>query len=66
MHRLTGAALPGAFLVDVFPVLKRLPGWLYRPKGEGLNWYKKDNAMFNNWLDRVKKDMVHYTYFTTS
>ncbi|KAF5343051.1 hypothetical protein D9758_011135 [Tetrapyrgos nigripes] len=57
MHRLTGAALPGAFLVDVFPILKRLPDWLYKPKGEGYQWYKKDNAMFNDWIDRVKKDM---------
>jgi hypothetical protein len=60
MHRLTGAALPGAFLVDVFPILKRLPDWLYKPKGEGYQWYRKDNAMFNDWIDRVKKDMVRY------
>lgn len=61
MHRLTGAAVPGTFLVDVFPIMKNLPEWAAKWKREGLAWFRHDSAMFNGWLNRVRKDMVSGT-----
>ncbi|KAJ7081460.1 cytochrome P450 [Mycena crocata] len=57
MHRLTGAAVPGAFLVDVFPIMKNIPEWVAKWKRDAINWYHTDSKMFNGWLDRVRKDM---------
>ncbi len=58
MHRITGAAVPGAYLVDTFPILKNLPDWAAKWKKEAKNWFRKDSDMFVEWLDRVRVDMV--------
>jgi hypothetical protein len=58
MHRLVSAALPGAFLVEIFPVMKRLPSWMAKWKREGLEWHRKDTEMFQGFMDGVRKTMV--------
>ncbi|KAF5343047.1 hypothetical protein D9758_011152 [Tetrapyrgos nigripes] len=54
MHRLTRAALPGSFLVDFLPIMKYLPEALAPWKKEGNEWYRKDTAMFQGFLDDVQ------------
>lgn len=39
--RLARAAMPGAFLVEVIPMMKYLPSWLARWKREGLEWSRR-------------------------
>lgn len=58
MHRLVRAALPGAYLVEIFPVMKRFPSWIAKWKREGLEWYAKDTEMFEGFLADVKGRMV--------
>jgi len=61
MHRFLRAALPGAYLVDIFPVMKRLPSWMAKWKREGLEWYRKDTQMFEGLMDGVREQMVSHT-----
>lgn len=49
---LTSAAIPGAFLVDTFPLLKHIPEWI-----PGAGFQKKAKA----WK-KVHKDLVHEPY----
>lgn len=60
MHRLVRAVLPGAYLVEIFPVMKRLPTWIAPWKKWGLEWYKKDSEMFEGFYDGVAKTMVSW------
>jgi len=57
-HRFVRAALPGAYLVEIFPVMKHLPTWMAPWKKWGLEWYKKDSEMFQAFYDGVAKTMV--------
>ena len=58
MHRLMQAALPGAYFVDIFPVMKRLPTWIAPWKKWGLEWQKKDTELFQGFYDGVAKTLV--------
>jgi hypothetical protein len=58
MHRLVRTVLPGAFLVEIFPAMKRLPSWMAKWKREGLEWHRKDTEMFQGFMDGVEKTMV--------
>ncbi|EIM88908.1 cytochrome P450 [Stereum hirsutum FP-91666 SS1] len=57
MHRLVRATLPGAFLVEIFPVMKRLPEFLAPWKKEGLEWHRRDTVMFQEFMDKVRGQM---------
>ena len=57
-HRIVHAALPGAYLVEIFPVMKYLPTWMAKWKREGLEWYAKDTAMFEGFMDIVRNQVV--------
>lgn len=57
MHRLVRATLPGSFLVDIFPAMKNIPSWLATWKREGLEWHRKDSAMFQEFMDEVKTEV---------
>ncbi|KAF5342840.1 hypothetical protein D9758_013372 [Tetrapyrgos nigripes] len=52
--RLTRASQPGAFLVEFLPIMKYLPEALAPWKKEGNEWYRKDTAMFQGFLDDVQ------------
>ncbi|TDL16829.1 cytochrome P450 [Rickenella mellea] len=55
MHRLVRAALPGAYLVEIFPIMLYLPSWMAKWKREGLEWHRKDSIMFEGFMDNVQK-----------
>ncbi|KDR81197.1 hypothetical protein GALMADRAFT_116228 [Galerina marginata CBS 339.88] len=56
-HRIVRAALPGAYLVEILPIMKHLPTWMAPWKKWGLEWYKKDSEMFEGFYDGVAKTM---------
>lgn len=58
MHRLVRSALPGAYLVEIFPAMKHLPTWMAKWKREGLEWHRKDTEMFQGFYDDVNKTMA--------
>ena len=58
MHRLLTAAMPGKFLVEVFPVMLLLPTWLASWKRWALDWHQKDTKLFENLLDTVRNTEV--------
>lgn len=60
MHRLVRAALPGQFLVDIFPAMLHLPTWMAKWKREGLEFYRQDSEMFEGFMDGVEKSVVSY------
>ncbi|KAF8191490.1 cytochrome P450 [Mycena galopus ATCC 62051] len=55
IDRLVRAIAPGAFLVDVFPVMKRLPLWMAKWKKEGLEWHQKDTILFEGLMNDAKE-----------
>ncbi|KAF8191536.1 cytochrome P450 [Mycena galopus ATCC 62051] len=55
MQRLLRAIVPGAFLVEVFPVMKRLPMWMSKWKREGLEWHRKDTILFKGMMNDAKE-----------
>ncbi|KAF9458686.1 cytochrome P450 [Collybia nuda] len=54
-HRSVRAALPGAYLVEIFPVMNHLPTWMAKWKREGLEWFRKDTELFKGFLSDVRK-----------
>ena len=60
VHRLVHAALPGAYVVEIFPVMKHFPTWMAPWKKWGLEWYKKDSEMFEGFYDGVAKTLVSW------
>ncbi|KAF9463392.1 cytochrome P450 [Collybia nuda] len=54
-HRLADALLPGAHLVEIFPIIKYLPPWIAKWKREGLEWFVKDTKMFEDLLSEVNE-----------
>ncbi|KAJ7818071.1 cytochrome P450 [Mycena olivaceomarginata] len=54
IRRLVRATLPGAFLVEIFPVMKRLPSWMAKGKKEGLEWHRKETILFQGIMNDAK------------
>lgn len=58
VHRLVRAALPGAYLVDTFPVMRHLPEWMAKWKREGLQHHRDDTEMFEGFLTDVEDNLA--------
>ena len=46
--RILSAGVPGAFLVDFFPIMKYIPSWMARWKREGLAWHEEQSKVFED------------------
>ncbi|KAH8089922.1 cytochrome P450 [Cristinia sonorae] len=55
IHRLDVASKPGAYLVEMFPLLNRLPAWLAGWKRFGQFWHQRDTVMFTNLYEDAKR-----------
>lgn len=62
VDRMLKAALPGNYLVDLFPWMMYIPKWMASWKREGYAWFKKDTDMFLGVIDDVKEGMVCLRY----
>ena len=60
VNRLVRALLPGAYLVEIFPMMEHLPTWMAPWKKWGVEWYKKDSEMFQGFYDGVAKSLVSW------
>ncbi|KAJ7170774.1 cytochrome P450 [Mycena crocata] len=56
--RIAGAVVPGAFLVEIFPWMKRFPTWMAKWKRDGLAWHEKETEMFEKLNAGVNEDMA--------
>ncbi|CAL1709874.1 unnamed protein product [Somion occarium] len=56
MECMLKAALPGNYMVDIFPILNKLPPWLAKFKREGMAAHADFTAMFSEFLQGVKSD----------
>ena len=54
LKRFGQAVLPGAYLVDTYPVLQYVPGYLTQLK----EWHQEELALFEGQLDTVRKQVV--------
>ena len=54
LKRFGRAVLPGAYLVDTYPILQYVPGYLTKLK----KWHQEELALFEGQLDAVRKQMV--------
>ena len=54
LKRFGQAVLPGAYLVDTYPILQYVPGYLTRLK----EWHQEELALFAGQMDAVRKQMV--------
>ncbi|KAE9387845.1 cytochrome P450 [Gymnopus androsaceus JB14] len=63
LHGLTQAAIPGSYLVDAFPLLKNIPGWLpcARFKRKAADERKTIEEMVKRPLEFVKRNMASGT-----
>ena len=57
-HRQASAAIPGNYLVEIFPSMIHLPEWLAKWKREGRAWFKKDSEMFVGMMKNVEDKIV--------
>ena len=57
-YRVSGAAVPGTFLVDFFPIMNYLPAWLARWKREGNQWHLGMSKIFDNFNTDARRTMV--------
>ncbi|KAJ7139436.1 cytochrome P450 [Mycena epipterygia] len=55
---IAGAVVPGAFLVEVFPWMKRLPTWMAKWKRDGLKWHEQETDMFESLNAGVGEKMA--------
>ena len=60
-HRLAYAAIPGNYLVEMFPIMLHLPDWLAGWKRDGRAWFKKDSEMYIELLKGVQDKMVRFS-----
>ena len=58
VEHISDAAIPGKFLVDVFPVLKYLPAWMAKWKRDGEAWFENESKMFAKFTASVRDKMV--------
>lgn len=63
-HRMAYAAIPGNYLVEMFPIMLRLPEWLAGWKREGRAWFKRDSEMFTELMKGVEAKLVCLSSFT--
>ncbi|KAJ6573863.1 cytochrome P450 [Mycena vulgaris] len=56
--RISGAVVPGAFLVEIFPWMKRFPSWLAKWKRDGLKWHEQETKMFETLNAGVGEEMA--------
>ena len=57
-RRLASACVPGASMVDLFPVLNYLPVWMAKWKRDALEWHERESKMFEGFYTDVNKKMV--------
>ncbi|KAI0088575.1 cytochrome P450 [Irpex rosettiformis] len=57
-ERVSNAAVPGAFLVDIFPLMKFLPAWMARWKREGEEFHNQMSAVLEKYLSDANEQMV--------
>ena len=50
-------ASPGAYLVDIFPIMMHLPDWLAPFKREGNRLHKRELEFYTNLLDDVRREV---------
>jgi len=58
INRLSVAAVPGAYLVEVFPWMMRIPERFAMWKAEGMRYFEHDNIMFQTLVNRVRSDVL--------
>jgi len=59
LARITAAAVPGAYMVEIVPALDYLPEWMTKWKREGREWYRRDTEMFEGLVrDAMEKRKV--------
>ncbi|KAJ3558638.1 hypothetical protein NM688_g801 [Phlebia brevispora] len=51
---ITHAALPGNYLVDIFPWMQCFPLWVAKWKRDGQRWFKEDTVYFKGLLEGVE------------
>ena len=65
VEHISDAAIPGKFLVDVFPVLKYLPAWMAKWKRDGEAWFENESRMFAKFTASVRDKMVREPWRVT-
>ncbi|KAL7908167.1 cytochrome P450 [Trichoderma velutinum] len=58
VHTVERVASPGAYLVDIFPMLMWLPKWLAPFKREGERLHRRELNLFRQNLDDVRADIA--------
>jgi len=56
LSRFGEAIRPGAYLVDTYPILKYIPGYLTQLK----KWHQEELALYQGQLNLVREQMVNW------
>ena len=57
-RRLARTAAPGAYLVELFPIIRHLPDWLAPWKRRLNGWHRENSALFSSYVDEVEQAIV--------
>ncbi len=52
------ASIPGAYLVDIFPIMKHLPAWMAGWKRRGMAWHERISTAFEAFNADIADKMV--------
>jgi len=62
VNRVSSASYPGAYLVDLFPLLDYVPAWAARWKRDAQKDFKFYSALFENKFKAIKERMVRLLF----
>lgn len=65
MHHMLEAAMPGRYLVDMFPILNSLPAWLVGFKRQGQITHQRFNRLFTELYADAKSSPKRATFVAT-
>jgi hypothetical protein len=60
--RLSSACIPGASMVDIFPVMNYFPLWMSKWKTDALEWHERETKMFEGFYNDVGEEIVRLLF----
>ncbi|KAJ3859432.1 cytochrome P450 [Lentinula novae-zelandiae] len=57
--RLANSCIPGSSMVDIFPIINNIPGWMAKWKRDALAWHQHESEMFESFNADVEQRIAY-------
>ncbi|KAJ3871066.1 cytochrome P450 [Lentinula edodes] len=57
--RLANSCIPGSSMVDIFPIINNIPGWMAKWKRDALAWHQHESEMFESFNADVERKIAY-------